>query len=357
MDRYHEEKPMPTIQDVARRAGVAPITASRAINSSGYVSQDVRDRVQQAAQELGYVPNTLARSLRSRRTQTLALVLTDITNPFFTTVARGVEDAASDAGYTVIFCNTDEDEAKERKYLDLLLQKRVDGLLLVPARDGIGSLQAAQAQGVAVVIIDRRASGCQADVVRCDSEDGAYQLARLLISLGHRQMALLNGPRGVSTAEDRSAGFLRGMRESGLESQSAVLHGSFTQSSGAEMTRQALRLQPRPTALFAANNFIGIGAMHALSELGVLVPEEIALVGFDDLPPALVTFPFLTVASQPAYEMGRRAALLLIDRLKGRLESGCEEVVLPTELIVRVSSGKKLTTENTESTEGRDENF
>ena len=351
---YHTKKPMPTIQDVARRAGVAPITASRAINSSGYVSQDVRERVLQAAHELGYVPNTLARSLRSRRTQTLALVLTDITNPFFTTVARGVEDAASEAGYTVIFCNSDEDEAKERNYLDLLLQKRVDGLLLVPARDGSSSLQAAQAQGVPVVVIDRRASGCQADVVRCDSEGGAYALARLLISLGHRRMALLNGPHGVSTADDRSAGFLRGLRESGLEGQSAVLHGSFTQASGAEMTRQALALQPRPTALFAANNFIAIGAMHALREMGARVPEEIALVGFDDLPPALVMFPFLTVAAQPAYEMGRRAAALLIDRLEGRLASACEEVVLPTEVIVRVSSGEKIATEYTENTENEE---
>ena len=342
---------MPTLQDVARLAGVAPITASRAINASGYVSQELRERVLQAAKELGYVPNTLARSLRLRRTQTLALVLTDITNPFFTTVARGVEDAASAAGYTVIFCNTDEDEAKERNYLEMLLQKRVDGLLLVPARDGSGSLQAVQAQGVPVVVIDRRASGCQADVVRCDSEGGAYELARLLVSLGHRWIALLNGPRGVSTAEDRSAGFLHGLREAGLESQAAVLHGSFTQASGAEMTRQALALQPRPTALFAANNFIAIGAMQALRELGVGVPEEIALVGFDDLPPALVMFPFLTVASQPAYEMGRRAALLLIDRLEGRLESACEEVILPTEVIVRQSSGRKIATENTEDIE------
>ena len=127
---------MPTIQDVAKRAGVAAITASRVVNSSGYASQEVRERVLQAAAELGYVPNTLARSLRSRRSDTLALVLTDITNPFFTTVARGVEDAASDAGYMVIFCNTDELEDEERKYINVLLQKRVDGILLVPARDG-----------------------------------------------------------------------------------------------------------------------------------------------------------------------------------------------------------------------------
>jgi LacI family transcriptional regulator len=328
---------MPTLQDVARRAGVAPITASRAISRSGYVSPEARERVMQAAQELGYVPNTLARSLRSRRTDTLALVLTDITNPYFTTVARGVEDAASEAGYTVIFCNSDENEAKEQKYLRMLLEKRVDGLLLVPAQGGSEALQAAQAQGVPVVILDRRMPGCQADVVRCDSEQGAYDLTRLLISLGHRRLALLNGPRGVSTANDRAAGFFRALAEAGLESAAQAFEGSFTQASGAEMARRAAALEPRPSALLAANNFIAIGAQNALRELGLRVPEDVALVGFDDLPPALVTFPFLTV--QPAYEMGRRATRLLIDRLEGRLVSACEEIVLPTEVIVRQSSG------------------
>ncbi|HMN60118.1 MAG TPA: LacI family DNA-binding transcriptional regulator [Anaerolinea sp.] len=333
---------MPTIQDVARLAGVAPITASRAISRSGYVSEDVRQRVQRAAAELGYVPNTLARSLRSHRTHTLALILTDITNPFFTTVARGVEDAASDAGYMVMFCNTDENEAEEQKYLQMLLEKRVDGLLLVPARGGLESVAAAQAQKIPVVVIDRRAPGCQADVVRCDSAGGAYDLGRLLAGLGHQRIALLNGPRDVSTAADRAEGFARAMRESGLADGMLALEGRFTQASGAEMTREALSREPRPTALIAANNFIAIGALNALREMGLRIPEDVALAGFDDLPPALVTFPFLTVAAQPAYEMGRRAASLLIDRLEGRVEAECSEIVLPTELIVRASSGGRV---------------
>ncbi len=333
---------MATIQDVARHAGVAPITASRAINHNGYVREEVRERVLRAVAELGYVPNTLARSLRSHRTHTLALILTDITNPFFTTIARGVEDAASDAGYMVMFCNTDENEAEEEKYLQMLLQKRVDGLLLVPARGGMGAVEAAQAQQVPVVVIDRRASGCKADVVRADSLGGAYQLTRLLIGLGHRRIALLNGPAEVSTAADRAAGFRQAMAENDLAAGMVIFHGNFTQTSGAEMTRQAAALQPGPTALIAANNFIAIGAMNALRELGKPIPEEMALVGFDDLPPALVTFPFLTVAAQPAYEMGHRAAQLLIDRLEDRVEEECVEVVLPTELIVRASSGGML---------------
>jgi LacI family transcriptional regulator len=331
---------MSTIQDVARLAGVAPITASRVINNSGYASQEVRERVLKAVDELGYVPNTLARSLRSRKTETLALILTDITNPFFTTIARGVEDTASDAGYTVIFCNTDESEDEERKYLNVMLQKRVDGILLVPASGGLKSLQMARDQHTPLVVIDRRATGEQVDVVRCDSEGGARDLARLLISLGHQRITMMTGPAGVSTADDRAAGYRLAMAEAGLEGR--VLVGNFTQTSGGEMTRQALAARLRPTALFAANNFIAIGALNALHEMGLRVPEDVALVGFDDLPSGLVTFPFLTVAAQPAYEMGCRATRRLIERLEGIGGEEASEIVLPTEVILRVSSGGKI---------------
>lgn len=335
---------MTTIQDVARRAGVAPITVSRVVNNSGYVTLAVRERVEAAIAELGYVPNTVARSLRSRRTHTLALVLTDITNPFFTTVARGVEDAASDAGFMVIFCNTDESEAEEQKYLRMLLQQRVDGILLVPARHALESIRIIQRQKTPVVVVDRRIEEAQVDVVRCDSEGGAYQLGRLLVALGHTRFALLAGPRDVSTSEDRVHGFHRALEEAGLGQKVQVYYGEFTQESGQMLTRQALAGVPAPTALFAANNFLAIGALRALQETGKGVPEEVALVGFDDLPPALVTFPFLTVAAQPAYRMGQKAVQLLLKRLQGQMsEEPHQEIVLPAELIVRASSGQERT--------------
>src|SRR5262245_44135061 len=220
---------MATIHDVAQRAGVSPITVSRVINNSGYASQETRERVVAAVAELGYVPNRLARSLRSKRTHTLALVLTDITNPFFTTIARGVEDTASDAGYTVIFCNTDESENEEQKYLQVLLQQQVDGILLLPARSGSESIDLIQKQHTPVVVLDRRLpSDVEVDTVRCENEAGAYQLVRLLIELGHRQIALLSGPLGVSTAEDRLAGYRRAITEADLGlSEQYVVYGSF----------------------------------------------------------------------------------------------------------------------------------
>lgn len=330
----------PTILDVAKRAGVAPITVSRVINRSGYYSQETLERVESAVAELGYVPNTLARSLRSKRTQTLALVITDITNPFFTSIARGVEDTASDAGFTVIFCNTDESEVEERQYVQVLLQKKVDGILLVPARSSAQSIEFIHKQNTPVVVLDRRIPEAKADVVRCDSEGGAYHLVQLLISLGHRRIAILSGPDRVSTSLDRVSGCQRALDEAGIDAESRlVLSGEFTQNSGYNMAIEALAVTPPPTALFAANNFIAIGALRAIRDSGLRVPEDLSLVGFDDLPPTLVTFPFLTVASQPAYEMGQKATELLLNRLNKNISGDYQEIVLPTELIVRQSSG------------------
>ena len=334
---------MATIHDVAKRAGVAPITVSRVINNSGYASEETRQRVEAAVVDLGYVPSGPARSLRLKRTNSIALVLTDITNPFFTTIARGVEDVASEEGYTVTYCNTDEDESKEKKNIDILLQQQVDGILLVPALSKPDAVNYILGRELPVVVLDRRMPDAEADVVRCDSEDGAYQLVRYLLELGHCRIAVLTGPEGTSTADDRLAGYRRAMAEAGQDIvEEWVNRGSFTQASGYEMARKVMRTTPRPSAIFAANNFIAIGAMKALQELNLPVPEEAALVGFDDLPPGLVMFPFMTVAAQPAYEMARTATRLLLARIAGEASGRHQEIVLPTELIIRQSSGQAL---------------
>ncbi len=331
---------MSTIHDVAKLAGVAPITVSRVINNSGYASDETRKRVEAAAAELGYVQNRLARSLRTKRSNALALVLTDITNPFFTTVARGVEDVASEAGYTVTYCNTDEDALKQQRNLELLVQQQVDGILLVPAFSSADAVKDIQKSDTPVVILDRHVPDVKADIVRCNSEDGAYELVRLLHGLGHQHIAMLNGPQGTSTADDRLAGYKRAMAEAGIHDVAHwVQSGSFKQESGYEMAMKAISGPIRPSAIFAANNFLAIGALKAIQNCNLSVPEDVALVGFDDLPPALVTFPFLTVASQPAYEMAQKATHLLLSRIEGTGPDDFQEIILPTELIVRHSSG------------------
>jgi len=329
---------MTTIYDVAKHAGVAPATVSRVINESGYVSEETRLRVRRAIDELKYTPNRLARGLRSKQTQTLGLVVTDITNPFWTTVARGVEDAASQAGFSVILCNTDESDAKQDQYASLLLEKQVDGFLLVPATRDVSTVSLVQERGVPIVVLDRRMP-IPVDTVRGDSEGGAHELITHLLRFGHRRIALLGGSVNVSTAREREAGYRRALEEAGIPvDESLILNRAFTQQAGYAMTQAVLKMEPRPTALFAVNNFIAIGAVRALRDAKLRLPEDVALVSFDDLPIALVVEPFLTVAAQPAYEMGRLATELLMARILGDVTGDHQEIVLPAELIIRRSS-------------------
>lgn len=330
---------MATIQDVANRAGVAPITVSRVLNRSGYVSEATRRRVESAAAELDYVPNLLARGLRSNRTNTLALVLTDITNPFWTTVARGVEDAASARGFSVILCNSDENEEKQAQYVDVLIRKRMDGFLLAPARSTPAPINKIQKQAAApVVVLDRRISGVEVDLVCGDSYGGSHALTRYLISLGHRHIGILSGPQAVSTSAERVAGCLAALQEANITAcPGFVQYGEYTIQGGYTMMEQLLTMSPSPTAIFATNNFIAIGALQKLREVAIRVPDEMSLVGFDDLPMSWNTDPFLTVAVQPAYQIGQQAANLLMDRITHCDESAPREIILPTELLIRRS--------------------
>jgi LacI family transcriptional regulator len=332
---------MATVLDVAKRAGVSPMTVSRVVNGSGPVSPKLRARVEKALKETGYVPNSVARNLRTKRTDTIGLVMPDITNPFFTHVVRGVEVAAREAGLLLLLTNTDQRPDEETRVVSMLLQRQVDGLLAIPAGNCADTARLCREADVPLVIVDRRPESPERiDVVRADAEGGAYELGKLLASLGHRHVAVITGPEYVPTAVDRAVGFAKAVEEEGLPAPT-VVHGDFSLESGHDMTMELMKHDPRPTAIFAANNFLAIGTQHAVEELGLRVPEDVALVGLDDLPAEMVTFPFLTVAAQPAEEMGRRAVALLIRRIR---EPGAtpEEILLPTELTIRRSSGDPL---------------
>ena len=330
---------MTTIRDVAKRAGVAPITVSRVLNNAGYVKPETRQRVVQAAAELHYVPNMLAHSFRSNRTNTLALVVTDITNPFWTTVARGVEDVASAAGYSVFYCNTDENEAKQAQYLAALLRRRVDGVLLAPASSSGAAVQALIEQKVGVVVIDRRVEGVAVDTVRGDSQGGAYQLVRHLTELGHRRIALLGGPPDLSVSRERAAGYGQALCEAGLLVDPALqLYGAFSVESGQRMMQMLLALPMHPTAIFAASNFIAAGALQALRAAGLRTPDDLSVVVFDDLPDPYIVAPSLTVVAQPAYELGQTAARRLLEQLGRTSQAAVCDLILPVRLIVRQSA-------------------
>ncbi|MCL5986164.1 MAG: LacI family transcriptional regulator [Actinobacteria bacterium] len=334
---------MPTIQNVAKLAGVSPITVSRVINNSGYVRRDTRKRVEEAIAELRYVPNALARSLRSKQTNIVALILTDVTNPFWTTVARGVEDVADKKSFSVILCNTDEDVIKEANYINVLLRRQVDGIIIAPARKDGKHLRLLKYQNVPCVIIDRKVQGFESDSVRGDSLDGAYQLIKHLISLGHSRIALIGGPSYVSTAEDRLQGYLKALQEHGLPlEERLILRGEHKQESGYRLTKELLAREPWPTAIFAVNNFIAVGVLQALREAGLSVPDDMALVCFDDIPQASLIYPFLTVVAQPAYEMGTMAAQMLLERLASNSKrKRIRQIIMKPTLIIRESCGSE----------------
>lgn len=330
---------MPTIRDVARRAGVAPITVSRVINNSGYVSGDARLRVEEAIEALQYIPNGLSQSLRFKKTNIIALVVSDITNPFWTTVTRGVEDATSEHGLNVVLCNTDEKQSKLDNYIHVLLQKRIDGILLVPTGDNADVVRKIQKQHIPVVLLDRILPDLSVDVVRSDSEGGSYALTRFLIQQGHRHIAMLAGPTEISTSTERIAGYRRALEEFEIPFETdLVSSGGYNHESGFHRA-QNLLIHPRlrPTAMYAGNNVIAVGVLQALYRNGLRVPEDMSVVSFDDLPISVLPEPFLTVVAQSPYELGVASAQLLIDLITGKQQPGSRNVVLPIELIVRQS--------------------
>jgi LacI family transcriptional regulator len=331
---------MATIHDVARHAGVSPVTVSRVLNRSARVSPATEERVRRAMAELGYVPSSAARSLRLRQTRTLALLVPDITNPFWTTVARGVEDAAQSCGYSVFLGNTDENPSKQRDYLMALVGQRVDGVIVAPYDSNPDGLALLQQKRIPTVLIDRRVEGWHADTVIGDSLAGACALVTHLIALGHRRIAMISGPASTTTATDRVAGYCLALQQAGLPlAPELVCFGEYRPASGERLTAAVLGLDPRPTAIFAANNLIAIGVIAAVGRAGLRIPEDVAVVAFDDLPDAARVFPFLTVAVQPAYEMGATAARLLLNRLESGPGHQPQHVVFPTRLVIRRSCG------------------
>ena len=287
---------------------------------------------------MGYVPNSAARGLRGTRTGTIGLIVPDMTNPFYTTLAHGVETAARKAGITMILANSDEHDAEEQRLVGMLISKQVDGLLVAPARTGVNVMRLCRQRGIDLVFVARQPKeGGRADVVRADAEGGGYALGRHLVALGHVDSAVLAGPATVQGSEDRVGGFARALAEAGAPAPAVYRRPGFTVESGSAMAREAMRATPTPTAIFAANNFMAMGVLQALDEMGLRVPDDVSVVGFDDFPAAWLAFPFMTAAQQPAFELGRAALQMLLDR-HAHPDRPPRELVLETELLIRRST-------------------
>jgi LacI family transcriptional regulator len=327
-----------TIREVARTAGVSPATVSRVLNTSETVSPDLKERVLAAVRDLGYRPNSQARSLRTRATTVLGVIISDVTNPFFTAMVRGVEDVASAAGYSVVLANADEDLRKEQRYLEVAAAEQMAGVLLSPASATETSIDVLAERGIPVVTIDRRLKSADVDWVMVDNHRAAKEATLHLVEQGCRRIGFIAGRLGTTTGAGRLDGYRAGLRAAGLPSaRELVVSGEFRIDGGREATERLLALPDRPDGLFVSNNLMTIGAVDALDTAGVRFPDDIALVGFDDMMPALSLRSQITAVSQPTYEIGRQATELLLRRVSGEPFPE-RHITLNAELKVRESS-------------------
>lgn len=328
----------PTLRDVARHAGVSIATVSATINQTAYVSPELQERVRQAIADVSYHPDGIARSLKKRATQTLGLIISDITNPFFTALVRGIEDAANARGHAVILCNTDERLDKERAYLGLLRSRRVDGLIIAPAGAAEDYHRFFLDVQTPLVFIDRRIPTVPADAVVVDNVAGARQAVEHLLGLGHRRIGAITGLPQISTTHERIQGYREALVSAGVPVDPELMRDGHSRLEGGYRAAGVLLALPRrPTAIFATNNLMAIGLMRAVADQGLRCPDDLSVVCFDDFEWASVFRPRLTTVAQPTYEMGARAVELLFGRLDGASPDGPREVVLSPTLVVRDS--------------------
>jgi LacI family transcriptional regulator len=331
------------MSDVAVLAGVSPATVSRAL-SGGIASDRAREQVLRAVAELNYRPNRLARNMRSGTSRMFSLVVSDISNPFFTAIARAAEDIAQANGYCLTLFNTDEAPEREASALNVVAAERSAGLLLASTNEAGDALQHLIDLGIPVVAIDRRITGLTSDLVAIDNEGAAYGAIEHLIALGHRRIGIVGGPGSVSTAEERRLGYERALKSHRLPIDSELVRrGNLRESGGRAETQALLDLPDPPTAIFSVNNLTTLGVLRALREGGVTVPGDMSVVGVDDLPIGDLLNPPITVIQQPTYQIGARAAELLLRRISAP-DAQALEVLLTATLVVRGSTGRPART-------------
>ncbi|MGA2857876.1 MAG: LacI family DNA-binding transcriptional regulator [Candidatus Sulfotelmatobacter sp.] len=330
--------PPVTMRQIAERARVSIGTVSHVINGTAKVREKLKQRVLEAIRSLGYQPSQLARGLRRNQTSMLVMIIPDVTNPFFPAVVRGVEDVAYQSSLRLVLCNTDNDPRKEISYLNELRSYRPAGWLVIPAADSEITAQLKSAvSGPPVVCLDRQPKDWNGDVVLVANEAGAYSATRHLLRMGHRQLAVITGPLHLANAVERLKGFKRALAKAKVSIEpDYVQEARFERNSGYQAAKRLLGMLPRPTAIFACNDLMALGVLLAARELGLHCPEELSIVGFDNLDFAEFTAPALTTVYQPGYQLGTTAARLLLERVAG-LKQPHKRIVLPTELKIRQS--------------------
>lgn len=332
---------MPTISDVAKAAGVSTATVSRVLNGNTEVDAVMAARVRTAVKTLAYRPSRIARSLRTRQSSVWALIISDIRNPFFTDMVRGVEDVAFANGYSLMLCNSDENLGKELDYLQLAQAENMAGVILTPASLSETNISNLTTSGVPVVTVDRRLDSAEVDRVLIDNASGAEMAVAHLAAAGYRRIGFISGPTTTSTGAERLAGYLSGVRQHNLPAgEDLIRHGDFHEEGGEAAMEELLRLPEPIDAVFVANNLMTLGALEAITHAGLAVPGDIAVVGFDDMSWAPLLRPPLTTVAQPTYEVGAETARMLLSRINGFTGPARELMLAPT-LRVRESSAPR----------------
>lgn len=329
---------MPTIYDIAKKSGVSVTTVSRVINNHPHVREETRARVMGILKDMSFVPNTNAGSLVRKSTSSIAVLVPDITNTFFTTLLRGVEDKANESGLSVLLGNTDEEADKEQAYINTFMERRVDGLIIVPADTRKKGFKTIMQHELPLVLVDRSIKGVETDFVGSDNQLGARMMIDYLVKLGHRNFGIISGSRDISVFRERIEGAQSALGQLGIPlDPSFILSGSKpNKDTGYKLTHKLLNLSPRPSAIFAANKSLAVGAVLALHDADLKVPEDVSVVCFDDNDENTFN-PFFTSIIQPAYMMGHVAAELLLKRLKSK-DAEVSRLQMQPRMVIRHST-------------------
>ncbi len=322
-----------TIKDVAVESGVSTATVSRVINNSGFVSEPIKERVMAVIQRLNYQPNAIAKSLKQDKTKTIGVVVPDISNAFFMSISKGIEDSVHEEGYNLFICSGDENPQKEAQLLQLLYEKRVDAIVLATSGKNEETVARIQQSGLPVILIDRKIDkeNHPFDMVVEDNVQGAYQLTKQLIQQGHRRIGVINGCLDVSTGSDRFNGYAKAMNEFALPvNADLVYNGLFSQNGGVQAARYFMSLPERPTAILSFNNHMTFGVLLELTRRGVRIPEDVTIASYGEVDAALLLKqPGFIFVSQSPYEMGTKAGNILLERLVHKKEGPFQEIFEP----------------------------
>jgi LacI family transcriptional regulator len=332
-----------TIRDIAKMAEVSHTTVSRVLNNDPRVREETKTRILRIVKECDFQPDPRARSLAMQRSKLIGLIVPDIRNPFFAEMARGIEDKANQKGYNVIFCSTDEKPERMEDYVKLMMKAGVDGLIFATARHHEPVVEKLINERFPVVLVGRKLRGEDFNYVVFDNFKGAYEITTHLINLGYRKIAIIIGPSKFSTASDRLRGYQKALKDHDINiNQDYIVQGPFKRETGYKGTKRLLKMKDRPEAIFGGTDYIAMGAIDAVSEMGLIIPEDIALVGFDDTEFSSMHKISLTTVAQRKYRMGHLAIQILIENLESERRDYSHKIIVEPQIIIRESCGHKL---------------